>query len=119
MQRIPLIILRLPFSDNNFILTFQLNKFNKKCSGQKSFALSIYGLSKMEKDIVGKNSNDIFSHNENSTIKKYVTDYNDKILHASSPVIAIKNKKLQLPKVCSVHSKGKKQIQLAIQKTLN
>lgn len=60
MQRIPLIILRLPFSDSNFILTFQHNKFNKKCSGQKSFALSIYGLSKMEKDIVGKNSNDIF-----------------------------------------------------------
>ena len=73
----------------------------------------------MEKDIVGKNSNDIFFYNENSTVKKYITGYSDKILHASSPFIAIKNKKLQLPKVCSIHSKGKKQIQLAIQKTLN
>ena len=69
----------------------------------------------MEKDIAGKNSNDIFFYNENSTIKKYITDYSDKILHASSPFITIKNKKLQLPKVCSIHSKGKKQIQLAIQ----
>ena len=52
----------------------------------------------MEKDIAGKNSNDIFFYNENSTIKKYITDYSDKILHASSPFIAIKNKKASTTK---------------------